>query len=127
MKSIKCVFFVYYVFMVEQADGGQRMLQLFRKNRFSTPFKTDLSGSNAVSRDNGAIMGLGLAKVERTVRHSRSGQTIGRVKVEGVSWQALCVQDIPCLPGTLVVVKYRHGNTLIVDVPNGNCPTRNVI
>lgn len=103
------------------------MLQLFRKNLFTTPFKTDMTDSNVVSRGNETIMGLGLAKVERTVRHSRGGQTIGRVRFEGgISWQALCIRSVPCLPGTLVVVKHRHGNTLIVDLPDMNHSTHDI-
>ena len=98
------------------------MLEMFKGHRLSTlfqvqPFERATTDSGSVNQSNESGMGLGLAKVERTVRHSRSGQRIGRVKFEGVSWQALCLQDVPCMPGTLVEVKCRYKNTLIVDLP----------
>ena len=57
-----------------------------------------------------------LAKVERTVSGNLSEQ-IGRVKFQGVSWQAACDQGLSHKPGTLVRVLYRNGNTLIVATP----------
>lgn len=98
------------------------MLKLFRGRQLFTlfkvwPFRIEPTNSRSVGRGNESEMGLGLARVERTVRHSRSGQKIGRVKFEGVSWQALCIQDVPCMPGTMVAVRCRHRNTLIVDLP----------
>lgn len=54
------------------------------------------------------------AKVVRTVSYRQIGK-IGRVSFQGVSWPALCIQESIYSPGTLVKVRYRRGNTLIVD------------
>lgn len=99
------------------------MLSLFRKSQSNRRLEiasvnTRVTSKAHTSQRDELGMGLGLAKVESTVRHSRGEQTIGRVKFEGVSWQALCIRDVACMPGTLVSVKYRHGITLIVDLPS---------
>lgn len=38
----------------------------------------------------------------------------GRVAIDGTDWKAVCELDTPILPGTVVTITERQGNTLIV-------------
>lgn len=50
-----------------------------------------------------------------TVKHTISQNEFGRVSFQGVSWRAVCHEDVICSPGTSVRVLYRQGNTLVVE------------